>query len=602
MFIKRKKFTLIGFSVLVALLLCCTAVNIRSQGNDKLHEVEFNAIKKYLLIPVKHGLDHGQMVKGPHSKLWLTINGLELGPYELIMPRSAEDMDWYGHFPLEQFQGSRVKVRVQGATGEAFALIRQSNIIPGEEEFYKEILRPQFHFTARTGWLNDPNGLIYYKGEYHMYFQHNPFSVYWGNMSWGHAVSKDLIHWEEKPVVLFPNAQGTCFSGASFIDRRNQLGLKTGAEDVIVAFYLRTKIGLAYAYSNDGGYSFTEYEGNPVLTHEGARIDTPRPFWYEPTLRWIAPTYDFFNNEEGKKLRCVGFYSSENLKDWKFESHVTQDGWGDELCGCVDFFQLPVDGDPENKKWVMILIDGSYIIGTFDGHTFFNKDGKPAITKDRVQSLVVDHNFYATMTWHNMPDDRRVQITWMRTRNDRGPMYFQGTPYSQQMTLPSELTLHSTDEGLRLRMKPILEFESLRTKTHTYQDILLRPGENPLSVIKGELFDLEVEFEAVSGSETTFDMRGIPVRYDASAQQLSCGPVNTRLTPIKGKIRLRIIQDHTSIEVYANDGVTYIPLVQAPEAGNRQVKVYSEKGEVKATLLRVHELKSMWGHFNNIKN
>jgi sucrose-6-phosphate hydrolase SacC (GH32 family) len=287
-------------------------------------------------------------------------------------------------------------------------------------------------------------------------------------MSWGHAVSKDLVHWEEQPKVLFPDPEtGTCFSGAAFIDRWNQLGKKTGDEDVLVAFYLRTKIGLCPAYSNDAGRTFTDYEGNPVLTHAGARIDTPRPFWYEPTGRWIAPTYDFFTDDQGKRLRCVGLYSSENLTDWTFESRVEQDRWGDELCGCVDLFQLPVDGDAENKRWVIILIDGSYIVGTFDGHVFRTLSGKPAVTADREKSLVVQGSFYATMTWHNMPNDRRVQITWMR-----GGQY-PGMPFNQQMTIPVRLTLHSTDEGPRLRMNPIKEIELLRGKTHTWTDLVL---------------------------------------------------------------------------------------------------------------------------------
>jgi sucrose-6-phosphate hydrolase SacC (GH32 family) len=543
---------------------------------------EFVADKKYVLIPV-HEAGKGGSSK---STLRLKIGDLEVGPYSLNMPVSGKDVGWYGHFPLTQFKGSRVTVRVDGVSEDTFSLVRQSDTIPGEEGFYKEEFRPQFHFTARTGWLNDPNGLIYYNGEYHMYYQHNPFSVKWGNMSWGHATSKDLIHWEEQPAVLFPNAQGTCFSGAAFIDKRNQLGLKTGPEDVIVAFYLRTNIGLAYAYSNDGGYSFTEYEHNPVLTHAGARIDTPRPLWHEPTKRWVCPTYDFFTNDEGKRLRCVGFYSSANLKDWRYESRVEQDKWGDELCGCVDFFEFPVDGDPAKKKWVMIMIDGSYIIGDFDGKAFYNLQGKPAITKDRIRSLVVNHNYYATMTWHNMPNDRRVQITWMHSGH-----HFPGMPYGQQMTLPSELTLHSTDEGLRLRMNPIQEFESLRTKTHQFSGITLTRTRNPLSGITGELFDIETEFEPVAGSETVFDMRGIPVRYVADSQTLFCGPAKTKLAPIDGKIRLRIIQDRTCIEVYGNDGRVYIPVIQAANTG---LKAYCVKGEVKVNDLRVHELKSSW--------
>jgi fructan beta-fructosidase len=561
---------------------CATAKMLSADAPGPLtpHEREFTVSAKYLILPIQN--------EGEDGKLNLYIDDERVLDYDLVLASSPETADWYAFFTIESYKGRKARVVASRVTDEGFALVQQSDTIPGEKDFYKERLRPQFHFTGKTGWLNDPNGLIHYKGEYHMYYQHNPVSLLWGNMTWGHAVSKDLVHWKERPKVLFPNENGTCFSGAAFIDQRNQLGRKTGQEDVLVMFYLRTEIGLCYAYSNDGGYSMTDYEGNPVLTHKGARIDTPRPFWYEPTKRWIAPTFDFFTDESGQKRRCVGFYSSENLTDWKFESRVEQKKWGDELCGCADFFQLPVDGDPRNKKWVLVLIDGSYIVGTFDGHKFYTLTGKPAETSDRERSLVVNGNYYATQTWHNMPNDRRVQITWMQGPGPRG------MPFSQQMTLPSELTLHSTEEGPRMRMNPIEEIETLRTKTHEWTDVMLKTGENPLSGLKGDLFDLEVEFKPSAGSETIFDMRGTEVVYNSRTQTLSCGGRRTKLKPVDGVIRLRILLDRTSIEVYGNDGRVYIPKVVLPEENNLSLRATCGKGKVKANYLRVHELKSSW--------
>ncbi len=546
----------------------------------KLHEKQFTVSAKYLILPIQN--------KGRNGKLKLYIDDKGVLDYNLILASSPEETDWYAFFTIEKYRGKKARIEVSMVSDAGFALVKQSDTIPGEKDFYKERLRPQFHFTTKTGWLNDPNGLIYYKGEYHMYYQHNPVALPWGNMTWGHAVSKDLVHWKEQPKVLFPNAKGTCFSGAAFVDRKNQLGRKIGEEDVLVMFYLRTKIGLCYAYSNDRGYSMTDYEDNPVLIHKGARIDTPRPFWYEPTKSWIAPTYDFFKDENGKRLRCVGFYSSENLKDWKYESRVEQDKWGDELCGCVDFFQLPVDGDPRNKKWVMIMIDGSYIIGTFDGHKFYTLAGKPATTSDRIMSLVIQGNYYATQTWHNMPNDRRVQITWMRSGG------YPGMPFNQQMTIPSELTLHSTDNGPRLRMNPIQELERLRIKTHKWVDVVLKAGENPLSGLESDLFDLEVEFEPSADSETIFDIRGFRIVYNSETQTLSSCGKPTKLIPVEGVIRLRILLDRASIEVYCNDGRVYIPHVVFPKENNLSLGATCSKGEVKAEYLRVHELKSSW--------
>jgi fructan beta-fructosidase len=539
---------------------------------------EITIEKRYLNFPVKNG--------GPSRGMSLTVDDKLLGRFGIQL---AEDKpDWWAFFDVARFKGRKILIEMNPAPKD-WNVISQDDVIKGAEDLYQEKYRPQFHFTSRRGWLNDPNGLIYYKGEYHLYYQHNPVALPWGNMSWGHAVSRDLVHWGELAQVLFPNSAGDCFSGAAFIDRKNQLGRKTGEEDVLVMFYLRTKSGLCLAYSNDRGRTLTDYEGNPVLTHPGDRIDTPRPFWYEPTKRWIAPTYDFFNDEKGKKFRCVGFYSSENLKNWTYESRVEQpDGKLDELCGCVDFFELPIDGAANNKKWVMIMIDGSYIVGTFDGHKFYALSGKPASTEDRVSSLVIPGNYYATMTWENEPNGRRVQMTWMQGG------HYPGMPFNQQMTAPAELTLHATDEGPRLRMNPVKELDTLRARTHERKDLVLKAGDNPLAGLQGDLFDLEVEFEAAPGTETVFDLRGIKVVYDSGAGALSCGNVKTPLKAEKGFVHLRILLDRTSIEVFGNHGRVYIPLCTIPEDGNRSLSASCGEGAVKVRFLRVHELKSAW--------
>ena len=548
----------------------------------------FTITDEYLVLPVRN--DGGD---GDEGRVTLAVDGRVVLDYGICFATGSGDVDWYAFFSLARFRGREALVSACSVTERGFELVRQSDSIPGSDAFYSERLRPQFHFTSRTGWLNDPNGLIWYRGEYHLFYQHNPTGLPWGNMTWGHAVSRDLVHWSELPKVLFPDAAtGTCYSGAAFIDHRNQLGRKTGDEDVIVAFYLRTEIGLCLAYSNDRGRTFTDYEDNPVLNHEGARIDTPRPFWHQPTGRWVAPTYDFFTNDRGQLRRCVGFYSSANLTDWRFESRVEQDGWGDELCGCVDFFQLPLDGDPERLMWVMILIDGSYIVGDFDGSTFFTLAGKPAVTDDRIRSLVVQGEYYVTMTWHNLPDLRRVQITWMRK-----PGFYPGMPFNQQMTLPSELSLHTTDDGPRLRMLPVAELASLRTRTHEWSDLQLNDKDNPLAEVTADLLDLEMQFQAAEGTVTCLQLRGFDVTYDADAESLSSRGTATPLPPVDGVVRLRLLLDRTSIEVYANDGRVYIPRVAFPEADNRSLSITcTGSTTTRATRLRVHELKSSWTH------
>jgi len=557
---------------------------------DKTREIKLS--KKFILMPI------GPRTKAKANFLKVVIDGKPVYQYWLRVAPKAENILWWAFFDVSRFAGKTAAVNLTGGQTAGIDLIKVGDKIPGKVPMYKEKYRPQFHFSTRRGWINDPNGLIWYKGLYHMYYQYNPVSTNWGNMTWGHAVSKDLIRWKEQAAVLFPNKDGTCFSGAAFIDKRNQLGAKAGKEDVLAAFYLRTKRGLCMATSNDAGMTFTDYKGNPVLSHKGARIDTPRPFWYEPTKRWIAPTYDHFVNKAGKKMRAVGFYSSKDLKTWKYESRVEQKKWGDELCGCVDFFQLPVDppsprlrragGDKKNKKWVMIMIDGSYIVGTFDGHVFKTLDGKPAETADRIRTLVKSGNFYATQSWHNMPDDRRIQITWMR-----GGRY-SGMPFNQQFTVPSLLTLHSTPKGPRLRMNPIEELETLRKKTCTWDDITLTPDANPLDDIKGDLYDIEIEFTPGAEARTIIDLRGEKVIYDAKARTLSSGNVRSPLEAVDGAINLRILLDRTSLEVFANDGRLYIPRCITPKDDNLSLSATCGKGRVKVRSLWVHELKSAW--------
>lgn len=560
--------------------------NKDSSGSVIKRELVLKITAKYLILPVQD--------EGVESNVRMVVEGKTELDYSIVFPTKAGELAWFAFFSIEKFRDKNVRILVDSATEYAVSQIRQVDIIPGSENFYSEQFRPQYHFTSKTGWLNDPNGLIWYKGEYHMYYQHNPTSLKPSNMTWGHAVSKDLVCWREEPKVLFPNGEtGTCFSGAAFIDYMNQLDRKTGEEDVIVLFYLRTNTGLCLAYSNDCGQTFTDYESNPVITHEGARIDTPRPFWYESTKSWITPTYDFFTNSSGDLRRCVGFYSSKNLVEWKFESRVEQDGWGDELCGCVDFFRLPLDGNQENQKWVMILIDGSYIVGEFDGHQFLNMNNVVAVTADRIRSLVVQGNYYATMTWYNMPDGRRIQIAWMRNSSKRNRVVYPQMPFNQQMNFPAELSLYSTKDGPRLRMIPIEEIKQLRTVTHEWSALMLNPEENLLSTIEADLIDIELEFLAESGGRIAFNLREFEVSYDVDSRSLSSCETSARLSSVNGVIQLRILLDRSSLEVYGNNGEIYIPHVVFPQADDRFLSMTCAS-KTKIDYLRVHEMRSSW--------
>ena len=224
---------------------------------------------------------------------------------------------------------------------QGLAAVHQADTIAGSEDLYRERLRPQFHFSSRRGWLNDPNGLVYHKGEYHLFYQHNPYGWAWGNMHWGHAVSTDLVHWQELPIAIYPHRFGDwAFSGSAVVDRQNTAGFKKGDEDVLVAAYTSTGRGECIVYSHDRGRTFTEYDGNPVVKHSGR---DPKILWHAPGKHWVMAVYD-----EADDKRGIAFYTSPDLKKWEQQSKI--DGYFE----CPDIFELPVDGDRSRRKWVLV--------------------------------------------------------------------------------------------------------------------------------------------------------------------------------------------------------------------------------------------------------
>ena len=262
---------------------------------------------------------------------------------------------------------------------------------------YQEQYRPQFHFSPMKNWTNDPNGLVFYKGEYHLFFQHNPTGINWGNMTWGHAVSPDLVHWTQLEHAIHPDKLGTIFSGSAVVDWDNTAGFQTGDEKVIVCIY--TSAGNPFtqsiAYSNDRGRTWTKYEKNPVLKHIVGGNRDPKVFWHAPTKKWVMALF-----LDGGKYALFG---SPNLKEWTKLSDVPPSG-ADE---CPDMFELPVDGDAKNTRWVFWGGNSNYLIGKFDGTTFTKEAGPFRFEHG--------NNYYAAQSYSDIPkeDGRRIQIAWM---------------------------------------------------------------------------------------------------------------------------------------------------------------------------------------------
>jgi fructan beta-fructosidase len=519
--------------------------------------------KSHLNLPVKNG--------GPKRQMSFLVEGQPPRNFEIEL--ADAEPDWWAFMDIAPFKGKRAALKVDKLPEDSAGLkaINQWDDIKNSDTLYREKLRPQFHFCARRGWNNDPNGLVFYEGEYHLFFQHNPYGWSWGNMHWGHAVSRDLVHWQELPEALYPDEHGTMFSGSAVVDWNNTAGFQTGQEKVLVCIF--TAAGKPFtqgiAYSNDRGRTWTKYENNPVLPHVAAENRDPKVIWYVPEEKWVMALY--------LDKSDYALFSSRDLKKWERMSDVAISGTSE----CPEFFDIVVDGNKQNRRWVFYGGNGRYLVGKFDGRTFIPEFGPHALNRGNC--------FYASQTYNNIPpaDGRRILIPW-------GTMATPGMPFNQMMGVPVELTLRTTEEGLRLLASPVRELASLRAKSHAIQPQTLNPGENPLADVKGELLDLTSELALGDAAELGFKLRGVTVSYDAKKQELSCNGNKAELKPVDGKIRLRLLVDRTSIDIFGGDGRLYMPMGVIVPPDNFSLEVYTKGGSAKINSLEVHELKSAW--------
>ena len=462
---------------------------------------------------------------------------------------------------------------------------------------YDQPYRPQFHFSPQKNWTNDPNGLVYFEGEYHLFYQYNPFGDKWGHMSWGHAVSRDMVHWQELPVAL-PEEHGVMiFTGSAVVDDRNTSGFCTGGKPCMVAVYtghtppkgsvpgLQTQ---NLAFSNDRGRTWTKYSGNPVLNLNLTDFRDPDVFWSVASRRWIMAV----SLPNDHKIR---FYGSPDLKRWERLSEFGPAGTTAGQWECPALFQLPVDGDPSNSRWVLkvglnpgSLQGGSgeqYFIGRFDGMQFVD---------DNPESLSLWSDYgkdcYCALTFNNLPPSQpTVMLGWMSNWQyaDKLPT----SPWRGQMTIPRELALKTFPEGIRLVQKPARALTLLRGK--------------PISKPTTGSFEIQTALQMNGATEAGWKMAGkdgtyTEIGYDAAKQEVfvdrthSPFPARTA-APIhltNDKLTFQILVDSNSIEVFAGDGrvaITNLVFFQPPPT-------FSFYSNGKASQLRttIWTLRSIW--------
>jgi fructan beta-fructosidase len=549
--------------------------------------------KKYIILPIRD-VEKGN--KKGRAVFRMFVDGKPALHYDIDLATSEADTDWYAHFSLENYQGKNAEIKVNLAAQAGFDLIRLSDTIPGEENYYKEAHRPQFHLTHKSGWINDPNGMVYHDGVWHFFYQHNPVSRQWGNMTWGHATSKDLLHWEIKKNKLFPNvtAKKACFSGGATVDKHNTAGW---GKNALVAYLTDTGSGECVAYSTDGGESFTYYKGNPLITFD--KKDKTKPFhvgrdpkvvWYpyesddmpindkakELGGHWVMVVYDAVKKEQTSARNkenghYAAFYTSIDMKDWTFQSRIPR------YFECTELFELPVDGDINQRKWVIFGANAQYQIGEFDGKKF---------TPNHQEKLSVHYGrYYASQTFDNAPDGRRIQMGWAQIVTPNGP-------YNQHFSFPHQLTLSSTADGVRMLVNPIKEIEKLRVNSSTSENTTLTPGTPFKQAISTDLLDVTAIIEVGTAKEIKLELCGRTIVYNARQKLLGRAP----LSPIDGKITIRVLADRIMTETIGNNGMVYITDSANNFKDSDNITVTATGGTAKLISVEAHELKSIWNN------
>ena len=550
----------LAFAVAPSMMYAEARLKIHHLANEQ-NIVSVEEAMRYLLLPVQDD--------APEAKLCVVENNRQATV--IINVRLArERVDYYVPLDLEAFVGRNVKIDVQGMPQGSLCWEKMS-LSDTFDTANTEKFRPAYHHTPAYGWMNDPNGMFYKDGVYHLYFQHNPYGSTWGNMNWGHSYSTDLVHWTYAGDAITPDAWGTVFSGSAVVDKDNSAGFGRNA---IVAFYTSAKPTpwgdaqmQSIAYSTDDGKTFEKYPGNPVITSTEKDFRDPHVFRHEATGRWIMIL------AAGQEMRI---YSSANLKDWTYESSFGKEyGSHAGVWECPDLFELPVEGTSE-KKWVLVCninpggpFGGSatqYFTGTFDGHKF-TCDTKPEVTK--WMDYGKDH--YATVSFDNAPDGRRVMIAWMsnwqyanqvptvqfRSANaiardvylfrDKGVDYVGSRPVAEMTALRGDAVVSKKATLGELSVKKMF-----KTPSGAYEiDLAMAPQDGAtvklmLSNQKGEY--VTVVYDGNMGT-LSFDRRqGGDNKFSELFPAVTTAPVHGKLTS------LRVFVDKSSVEVFGNDG------------------------------------------------
>lgn len=556
------KVTLLGlFLGLTSVVQADSSWTIRHLVSEQ-NIVSLDVTEDYLLLPIQDDAPEGKICIVKDNEQKGTLMNVRL---------ARERVDSYVPFELSAYKGQHISIDIQGVPANALCW-KELKMSDSFDMTNKEMFRPVYHHTPVYGWMNDPNGMFYKDGVYHLYFQYNPYGSVWGNMHWGHSTSTDLMHWKFEGCAIVPDAWGAIFSGSCVVDHENTAGF---GKEAVVAFYTSAKSTpwgdiqmQSMAYSLDNGKTFTKYEGNPILTSSEKDFRDPKVFWYAPGKHWVM-------------ILAVGqhmeIYSSVNLKEWKKESEFgAMQGAHGGVWECPDLVEIPVEGTRE-KKWVLICnlnpggpFGGSaaqYFVGSFDGKKFVNES--PTQTK----WMDWGKDNYATVTWNNAPDGRCIALGWMSNWQ-----YANNVPtrqYRSANTLARDLTLYREGQELYLKSTPSSEVKKARGKKVSIPSFKVSEKHEMVNLFeeKQGAYEVEIVIQNAGASKIAFSLLNdkgekVSMYYDLNRKQfvmdrsesgkvdfskdfpaVTVAPVN-----VDKELTLRLFVDRSSIEAFGEDG------------------------------------------------
>ncbi len=468
-----------------------------------------------------------------------------------------------------------------------------------------ELYHPHYHFTPPANWMNDPNGLVYLNGEYHLFYQYNPDSPVWGPMYWGHAVSQDLVNWQHLPIALHPDEYGMIFSGSAVVDWKNTAGF--GRESLVAIFtYHKDHIETqSLAYSTDQGRTWTKYADNPIISNPGLHdFRDPKIFWHED--HWVMAL---------AARNVILFYTSPDLKHWE-PSGSFGDGYGctDGIRETPDLFQLNIEERAETRWVLTVGVSGGaptggsgtqYFVGTFDGQTFRSENPRDVI-------LWADFgaDYYAPQSWSDEPNGRRLMLGWMN--NWQYATKVPTSTWRGALSTIRELSLTETDDEIRLVQKTIPELQCLRLGGYHWYDEVIQPGMNLLANVHGACLEIVAEFKLAQDVDCFgFRVRvgrdeQTTIQYDTKEEKLLVDRIRSgrtdfhecfasvhsaKLSPVKDVIRLHIFDDRSSVEVFANEGLVTFTENIFPAEQSQGLELFVEGGNILLTSLDVFQLK-----------